>query len=411
MRTREKDEDNDGHRVVRVNGGAFAIALPHCLADEFAARRRQDLAEAERREDERRAQLAVEQERHVREPADANASMAPAEDVATTVARQLFLSQPGCHRVLSDYRRAVTGDDLGRSADSDVRARMERIRKRLLELGPDRRIGVPLDWRASMDALESALPHMRGPIESTRKAYALADVSKKVPRMPPLLLLGPPGVGKTHFAHRVGAMLGVTRAMVQMAQPTAGCDLLGSDAHWSTSRTGILFDTLCLGEHANPVVLLDEVDKAVSGSVRVDATAQLHAVLERETSRRLTDVSVGIEFDGSLVMYLATANDCRTIPPSVLSRFDVHPIAPPRDADAYAIASAIAREAIGEHGLAGSVLFERRALALLAHLSPRRMQRVCERALGAAMLEERDVITEDAVWREFDGGAGAPALH
>jgi ATP-dependent Lon protease len=401
----------DGHQRVRVT--ELAMWLPLRVVDELVEERRRAREGAQRADDERHAKYVATQEEHrKRREAEARAASSTTDAMTTLMERQLaFAPAPGHHRVITDYRRAILGNDLGRSADSDIRARVERIRNRLLELGPDRRIGMPSDWRISCDMLEAALPHMRTPIEALRKAYALADASREAPRVPPILLLGAPGVGKTHFAQRVGAMLGVTRAMVQMAQPTAGCDLLGSDAHWSTSKSGVLFDHLCLGEHANPVVVLDEVDKAVPDSARVDATAQLHAVLERETSRRLTDVSVGIGFDASLVMYLATANDHRSIPPSILSRFDVHLVARPSGSDAYDIAVAIARQALAEHGLVGRMRFDRRALALLASMSPRHMQRYAERALGAALLEERDVITEDAVWREVDAGTGAPALH
>ena len=65
-----------------------------------------------------------------------------------------------------------------------------------------------------------------------------------------------------------------------------------------------------MGECANPVILLDELDKSTfdGGSDRLDPLSQLHAVLEPETSHQTLDVSVNIEFDASLVTYIATAN-------------------------------------------------------------------------------------------------------
>jgi ATP-dependent Lon protease len=82
-----------------------------------------------------------------------------------------------------------------------------------------------------------------------------------------MLLLGPPGVGKTYFSHRVAQLLGAPHAAIALDQPTAGSQLRGSDKYWGNSSSGLLFNLICLGECANPVIVLDELDKSgVSGN-------------------------------------------------------------------------------------------------------------------------------------------------
>lgn len=299
-----------------------------------------------------------------------------------------------------------------RSADRDVNERRKRIIERLSARGPDRRVAVPTQWRKAVDELEQALPHFRAPIRSLRHALALAEATNTPPRLAPQLLLGPPGVGKTFFTNRVAELFGTARASVQFDQPGAGAQLRGSDKYWANSEPGLLFNLVCLGEVANPVILLDEVDKACDGNYRhgQDQLAQLHGALERETARCLRDVSVDIEFDASLVTYFATANSLAGIGAPIVSRMEVSVIQPPDRREAMDIAAAICQEALRRLQLDGQVHFERPALVLLAQLSPRLMLRAAEKALAAAVAAGRKTVGEEELWTELDGGT-APRLH
>ena len=67
--------------------------------------------------------------------------------------------------------------------------------------------------------------------------------------------------------------------------------MLGSERRWSSMQPGILFDLVCLGTHANPIVILDEIDKG--GSQRQwDPLAPLHTLLEPSTASKVRDISV-----------------------------------------------------------------------------------------------------------------------
>ena len=258
-----------------------------------------------------------------------------------------------------------------------------------------------------MEELEAALPHFAAPIRALRNALALAEAAGAAPRVPPQLLLGPPGVGKTFYSHRVAELFGSAHASIPFDQPSAGAQLRGSDKYWSNTEPGVLFNLICLGEFANPVVLLDEMDKACAGSTsrELNPLAQLHGALERETAQRLLDISVDVEFDASLAVYVGTANSLRGLGAPIVSRMQVFVIDTPTKWEAIDVATSISRSVLRRLGLEGRVDFERQALYLLAHLSPRHMARAAEQSVAAAVASGRSHIGEAELWNELGDAA------
>lgn len=358
-------------------------------------------------------------ERQVRTPAEPLEQEAPESESAPLQAPPLKAAGPDwhaiwgaepstdCHRVLLQFDALHSGaflnDRRHRSADADISKRLESMVERLVLSGPDRIYGRTGYSRDHLDALEQEMPHFRQPLRLLKQTLALAEAAPLPVRIPPILLLGPPGLGKTYFSQRVAELVGVPHAAISLDQPSAGNALAGSDSHWGNSSTGLLFELLCQGEYANPVVLLDELDKAT-----VDSTAQankplaeLHGVLEPVTARRMADKSVGIQFDASLVTYIATANSVRGIEPSILSRFEIFVINPPEPREAVETARRVAASVLKRIGLDQQVRLERKCHYLLAHLTPRQMMRTVEKAVATAVSERRDVIQEDDLWPEL----------
>ncbi|MDP3760455.1 MAG: ATP-binding protein, partial [Ramlibacter sp.] len=81
-------------------------------------------------------------------------------------------------------------------------------------------------------------------------------------RLQPMLLVGEPGVGKTHFAQALAEALATTIHIQQMDSDLTSAFLMGSDRKWGNSQQGMLFERVVLGQHANPVIVLDELDKS-----------------------------------------------------------------------------------------------------------------------------------------------------
>ena len=403
-----------GYEFVRFDP-MLRLALPTDMAavTREVLHERERAAEHSRREavDRTRDTLVANaaNERQDRVAKEQHARVEQKQRFERPVAEGFFRVLPNLGALLDE--RESAGAKL-KSADDDINKRNQRLRSLLIERGPDRRLARPPQRREAMDELDATMPNFREPTRLLRNTLALADATGRPVRVAPMLLLGPPGVGKTFFSQRVAEMLGAPHSAIGFDQPSGGGSLRGGDAFWGNSSTGILFDLICMGEVANPVVLLDELDKScIGGSDGLDPLAQLHGALEPQTSRRMLDVSVGIEFDASMTTYVATANSARGLGSPLLSRFEVFAIEPPSLDESFDIARTVVEQALRRLGLTGKLVFERRAVCLLANLSPRLMVRAVEQAVAAAVADGREDVIENHVWAEVCHADRGLRLH
>lgn len=342
-------------------------------------------------------------------------------DVTNVAASELTTSPveegplPGWHRVLqiADIeRRFDNSQDAFRVLDRERLESRVRLCGHLIKKGPDRRIACNPQWRSELVELERTMPNFKGPIALIKNTLLLAQETGRAVRVPPMLLLGPAGVGKTYFSRRIAEVLGTSFNVLAFDQPSAGVGLRGNDKAWANAEAGMLFNLICLGEHANPVILLDELDKSGTvGSSSADPISQLLGALEPETARRTTDSAVEVTFDASLVTYIATANSTRGLSAPILSRFEVFVIERCRPADAVLLAGEVVRGVIQRLGLEGRVSLDRRALLLLAHHTPREMTRAVERAVAEALDNGATRIGEDDMWNACHPHSTQPSLH
>jgi ATP-dependent Lon protease len=85
-------------------------------------------------------------------------------------------------------------------------------------------------------------------------------------RLDPILLLGPPGIGKARLAHELARRMGTRMAVYSAGSAQAAFQLCGVDSGWSNAKPGIVFDLLAQGDSAAPVLVVDEVDKIGTGA-------------------------------------------------------------------------------------------------------------------------------------------------
>lgn len=264
--------------------------------------------------------------------------------------------------------------------------------ERMLEKGPER-FQVKPSGLPAMAHLYEELPNFHEVLDDVKRQLALCEDSRDALEITPMLLLGPPGVGKTHFARQVAQLLGTGMGLVPMSSLTAGWVLSGASSQWKGARPGKVFETLVEGNYANPVIVVDEIDKA-RGEHAYDPLGALYSLLEHDTARAFTDEFAEVPIDASQVIWVATANDERSIPDPILNRMNVFEVQMP-DADA---ARTIARRlytsirqahAWGEH-------FDPApsddVLACLAELAPREMRRAWMTAFGNARLDRRRTL-------------------
>ncbi len=208
-----------------------------------------------------------------------------------------------------------------------------------------------------------------------------------------MLLLGEPGIGKTYFGRRLSQLLSTGFGLCSMSSMTAGWVISGASSQWKNAKPGKVFETILNGTYANPVIMVDVLDKAGGGN-QYDPLGALYTLLERDTAAEFVDEFVEIPIDASGVVWIATANDEGKIPDPILNRMNVYEVgSPDRDGSAR-IAQAIYAEIRGSHDW-GKDFPEELAQEVqerFAELSPREMRRAIMNAFGNAKLAGRDEI-------------------
>ncbi len=193
---------------------------------------------------------------------------------------------------------------------------------------------------------------------------------------------------------------------------STAASLLGSERKWSNTQSGIVFNLVCLGEHANPILLLDEIDKArrLDGQ---DPLAPLHSLLEPATASKVRDISADIEFNASLVIWISTANQPEKLVDALRSRFREFYIDRPTAAQALAMAPAIVASAMKRLGMPDFELPNRSLVRKLAHLTPRELCQAIELAVAAAVSNGRRQLLPSDIPAEFldDDGHESLQLH
>jgi ATP-dependent Lon protease len=264
--------------------------------------------------------------------------------------------------------------------------------ERMLEKGSER-FQVKPSGLPAMAHLYDELPNFREVLDDIRRQLALCHDSRDALEITPMLLLGPPGVGKTHFAREVAQLLGTGMGFISMSSMTAGWVLSGASSQWKGARPGKVFETLVDGQYANPVMVVDEIDKA-RGEHAYDPLGALYSLLEHDTAQQFVDEFAEVPVDASQLIWVATANDERAIPEPILNRVNVYQVqAPDRDA-ARVIARRLYASIRTKHdwGLRFDPEPGDDVLDRLAELAPREMRRAWMTAFGNARLDGRHQV-------------------
>lgn len=288
---------------------------------------------------------------------------------------------------ISEVRGALDRSK-GRSPELDA------FYERMLDTGAERFVTTPSSTDA-LAPLAGECPNFGEVLGDLTRYLGLAHAGDGGINVMPILLLGDPGVGKTHFAKRLAKVLQTECELISMNALSAGFVITGSSASWKGAKCGKVAERLVRGQYANPLLVLDEVEKA-SGSSQSDPLAALYQLLEPETARAFRDEFIDVEIDASQIFWVLTANSTDGIPAPLLNRMAVYQVPAPTPEQAAGIAQRIYGALLRELKLArfapelGAAVQDK-----LAGVSPREMRKTLLDSLGYAVAAGRDEVLAD----------------
>lgn len=247
--------------------------------------------------------------------------------------------------------------------------------------------------------LYNRFPHFSEVLDFISQNLALAGCGDEgnPARLPPLLLRGDAGVGKTCFAQELARVLGTHFIERDLSVTSEAFVLSGMDSTWKGSKPGIVFDALVMGKTANPVILLNELDKSRVSGTHSSPMAALHALLEPTSASRFVDEFVPVEIDASRVIWICTANDGE-IPEPILSRLEVFDIRQPTYEECRQIAASVWKSICNQVLPRGHGFPEQLNDAMVdatARMSPRVMRKALTLSASAAVVAGRRFVLVD----------------
>jgi ATP-dependent Lon protease len=254
-------------------------------------------------------------------------------------------------------------------------------------------------------------------ITDTKEAKARA-----MAKGPILLFIGPPGVGKTSIAKSIARALGREYVRVSLGGARDEADIRGHRRTYVGAMPGRIIQGMKQAGTKNPVFLLDEVDK-LGVSFQGDPSAALLEVLDPAQNDTFTDHYLGIPFDLSEVLFIATGNFVQNIPGPLLDRMEVVDFAGYTEKEKAEIAKKylIPRQ-LEESGLSGKGInfTDEAVMSVVTHYTRESGVRQLERQLGAvarkvarkiAMGETGPIVDETITAEEVRELLGRPRVH
>lgn len=251
------------------------------------------------------------------------------------------------------------------------------------QLGAERTLAKP-PCPAALKQLRVDFPHFDEVLDLIDRHVSLANLSPGQEfGLPPILLAGDPGVGKTAFSEALAAVLEQPLGRVDLASTTSSFTLSGAHETWAGAKHGEVW-ALLQSPSASGILLLEEIDKAGGGNH--PPLGPLYSLLESHSSRCFKDEFVQVPVDASYLTIVATCNDDKALDSALQSRFRKYEIPLPTVQQMPAIVKSVYRS-MRKSKRWGAMFSDRisdAVIGLLTGYTPRQLSRAIEDAAGHA---------------------------
>jgi len=286
-----------------------------------------------------------------------------------------------------DYQGAT------REQANRIKGLVKRIRKVTTQ---NRLASIPENWHKFFEQLLLSFPNFTEVIIFIRNQLALAINGNKVLHLPSFLLIGDAGIGKTEFLLTLTQFFNTPLEIIDVASLQSESTLAGSENFWGNTKPSLLFNTLIFGDTANPIIMLDEIDKAKTNSA-YNPLAALHMLLEPRQAKNYKDLSVPeIKLDASHIIWVATANNLEAIEKPIADRFIVFTIKKPDITQMQIIVKNLYQRITQEK--AWGVFFNDsvsvEVVTELCKHHPRKVRKLLEQSFGHAAFKNRTYLTQ-----------------